>query len=233
MKSPLFRGYVPTKNKKCLEKFKSRKRLNRLEDVQDLEEYAGILGDETILIDVDDGETSDILFQIVKDLGLKCRVYATTRGKHFIFRNPEGFVEKSWTKQTLALGIETDAKVGRNNSYSILKFRGVERPILYDCSENDIQNLPKWLTPVKTGTELLHMQAGDGRNQALFNYILTLQSENFTKEEARECIRLINRYILDDPLPDRELETILRDEAFKTPVFFKGSTFFLTSLRCI
>lgn len=226
MKSPLFRGYVPTKNKKCLEKFKSRKRLNRLEDVQDLEEYAGILGDETILIDVDDGETSDILFQIVKDLGLKCRVYATTRGKHFIFRNPEGFVEKSWTKQTLALGIETDAKVGRNNSYSILKFRGVERPILYDCSENDIQNLPKWLTPVKTGTELLHMQAGDGRNQALFNYILTLQSENFTKEEARECIRLINRYILDDPLPDRELETILRDEAFKTPVFFKGSTFF-------
>lgn len=225
MKSPLFRGYVPTKNKKCLEKFKSRKRLNRLEDVQDLDEYAGILGDETILIDVDDGETSDILFQIVKDLGLKCKVYATTRGKHFYFRNPEGFVEKSWTKQTLALGIETDAKVGRNNSYSVLKFQGVERPILYDCPENDIQNLPKWLTPVKTGTEFLHMQAGDGRNQALFSYILTLQSENFTKEEARETIRLINRYILDEPLSDRELETILRDEAFKTPVFFKGSTF--------
>lgn len=225
MKSPLFRGYVPTKNKKCLEKFKSRKQLNRLEDVQDLDEYAGILGDETILIDVDDGETSDILFQIVKDLGLKCKVYATTRGKHFYFRNPEGFVEKNWTKQTLALGIETDAKVGRNNSYSVLKFNGQERPILYDCPEDDIQNLPKWLTPIKTGVKFLDMKAGDGRNQALFNYILTLQSEDFTREEARETIRLINRYILDDPLSDRELETILRDEAFKTPVFFKGSTF--------
>lgn len=186
--------YVPTKDKQCLEKFKGRKRLNRLEDVQDLDEYAGILGEETILIDVDDAETSDLLFQIVQDLGLKCRVYKTTRGKHFYFRNPEGYVEKSWTKQTLALGIETDAKVGRNNSYAIMRFNGVDREVLLDCPEDDIQDLPKWLTPVKTSMKFLDMRAGDGRNQALFNYILTLQSEDFTKEEARETIRMINRY---------------------------------------
>lgn len=225
MKSPLFRGYVPTKDKQCLEKFKGRKRLNTLEDVQDLDEYAAILGEETILIDVDDGETSDLLFKIVQDLALKCRVYATTRGKHFYFKNPEGYVEKSWTKQTLALGIETDAKVGRNNSYAIMRFKGVDRPMLQDCPEDEIQELPKWLTPVKTNMKFLDMEAGDGRNQSLFNYILTLQSEDFTKEEARETIRLINRYVLSDPLSERELETILRDDAFKKPVFFKGSTF--------
>ena len=118
----LFRGYVPTKDKQCLEKFKGRKRLNTLEEVQDLDEYAAILGEETILIDVDDTETSDLLFQIVQDLDLKCRVYSTTRGKHFYFRNPEGYVEKSWTKQTLALGIETDSKVVRNNSYACLLY---------------------------------------------------------------------------------------------------------------
>ena len=221
----LFRGYVPTKDKQCLEKFKGRKRLNTLEDVQDLDEYAAILGEETILIDVDDSETSDLLFKIVQDLALKCRVYATTRGKHFYFKNPEGYVEKSWTKQTLALGIETDAKVGRNNSYAIMRFKGVDRPMLQDCPEDEIQELPKWLTPVRTNMKFLDMEAGDGRNQSLFNYILTLQSEDFTKEEARETIRLINRYVLSDPLSERELETILRDDAFKKPVFFKGSTF--------
>lgn len=221
----LFRGYVPTKDKQCLEKFKGRKRLNTLEDVQDLDEYAAILGEETILIDVDDGETSDLLFKIVQDLALKCRVYATTRGKHFYFKNPEGYVEKSWTKQTLALGIETDAKVGRNNSYAIMRFKGVDRPMLQDCPEDEIQELPKWLAPVKTNMKFLDMEAGDGRNQSLFNYILTLQSEDFTKEEARETIRLINRYVLSDPLSERELETILRDDAFKKPVFFKGPTF--------
>lgn len=221
----LFRGYVPTKDKQCLEKFKGRKRLNTFEDVQDLDEYAAILGDETILIDVDDGKTSDLLFEIVQDLDLKCRVYATTRGKHFYFKNPEGLVEKSWTKQLLAVGIETDAKVGRNNSYAIMRFNGVDREIIQDCLEDEIQVLPKWLTPVKTNMKFLEMEAGDGRNQSLFNYILTLQSEDFTKEEARETIRMINRYILSDPLSDRELETILRDDAFQKPVFFKGSTF--------
>lgn len=221
----LFRGYVPTKDKQCLEKFKGRKRLNTLSEVADLDEYAGILGDETILVDVDDGPTSDLLFQMVQDLGLKCKVYATTRGKHFYFRNPEGLVEKSWTKQTLAVGITTDAKVGRNNSYAILKFKGVERPVLLDCPEDEIQELPKWLMPVKTNIDFLELGEGDGRNQSLFNYILTLQSEDFTKEEARECIRLINRYVLADPLSDRELEVILRDDAFKKTSFFNGSTF--------
>lgn len=216
---------MPTKDKQCLEKFKGRKRLNTFEDVQDLDEYAAILGDETILIDVDDGKTSDLLFEIVQDLDLKCRVYATTRGKHFYFKNPEGLVEKSWTKQLLAVGIETDAKVGRNNSYAIMRFNGVDREIIQDCPEDEIQVLPKWLTPVKTNMKFLEMEAGDGRNQSLFNYILTLQSEDFTKEEARETIRMINRYILSDPLSDRELETILRDDAFQKPVFFKGSTF--------
>ena len=221
----LFRGYVPTENKRCLEKFKGRKRLNTLSEVADLDEYAGILGDETILVDVDDGPTSDLLFQMVQDLGLKCKVYATTRGKHFYFRNPEGLVEKSWTKQTLAVGITTDAKVGRNNSYAILKFKGVERPVLLDCPEDEIQELPKWLMPVKTNIDFLELGEGDGRNQSLFNYILTLQSEDFTKEEARECIRLINRYVLAEPLSDRELEVILRDDAFRKTTFFKGNTF--------
>mgnify|MGYP000570977214 FL=1 len=146
-------------------------------------------------------------------------------GQALLFQESGRYVEKSWTKQTLALGIETDSKVGRNNSYAIMRFNGVDREIIQDCPEDEIQDLPKWLTPVKTNMKFLDMRAGDGRNQALFNYILTLQSEDFTKEEARETIRMINRYVLEDPLSDRELETILRDDAFKKPIFFKDKTF--------
>ena len=77
---PLFKGYVLTKDKQCLENFKGVKRLKTLDDVRDADEFAAILGEDTILIDVDDGPTSDLLFSMVQDLGLKCRVYATTRG---------------------------------------------------------------------------------------------------------------------------------------------------------
>ena len=51
----LFKAYVPTRDKKCLVRFKNRRSqdLYSLEDVEKMPEYAGILADETVLIDVD------------------------------------------------------------------------------------------------------------------------------------------------------------------------------------
>jgi putative DNA primase/helicase len=57
--------------------------------VKNLPEYAGILADDAILIDVDDKEQSDKLLKIVEDKELICRVYKTTRGKHFLFKNTD------------------------------------------------------------------------------------------------------------------------------------------------
>lgn len=219
----LFKGYVETKDKKCMEKFKGRTDLKTFEQVQSLSEFAGILGEETILIDIDDFETSEIIFKIVKDLQLKCRVYKTSRGKHFLFKNKDVTTNKTGCK--LAIGLDSDIKLGSRNSYSILKFGGKDREIIYDTPEDKIQEVPKWMTPVRSSFEFLDMEAGDGRNQALFNYILTLQSSDFTVEESRETIRLINSHVLKVPLKDSELDVVLRDDAFKKPIFFKGTTF--------
>lgn len=219
----LFKGYVETKDKKCIEKFKGRTDLKTFEQVQSLPEFAGILGDETILIDIDDFETSEIIFKIVKSMKLKCRVYKTSRGKHFLFKNKGVATNK--TKCKLAIGLTADIKLGIRNSYSILKFNNKNREIIYDTPEDKIQEVPKWMIPIKTSFEFLDMEAGDGRNQALFNYILTLQSADFTVEEARETIRLINSHVLKVPLKDSELDVVLRDDAFKKPIFFKGTTF--------
>ena len=220
----LYKGYVETKNKKCIEKFKGRTDFKTYKQVQSLPEFAGILATDTILIDIDDSEESEILFKIVQDLKLKCRVYKTTRGKHFLFKNT--LVESNRTHATLAIGITADIKIGKRNAYSVLKFNNKARQILYDEAENEeAQELPKWLLPVKTSVDFINMSAGDGRNQALFNYILTLQSNDFSKEEARETIKLINKYVLKEPLTDDEVDVIIRDEAFAKPVFFKGSSF--------
>ncbi len=219
----LFKGYVETKDKKCIEKFKARTDFKTHEQIKNLPEFAGILGDETVLIDIDELEPSDILFKIVNELQLKCRVYQTTRGKHFLFKNAS--LSKNWTKCKLSCCLQSDIKIGLRNSYSVLKFNGQERKIIYDVPEDEIQDLPKWLTPIKTSMDFLEMDEGDGRNQAFFNYILTLQSNDFTVEEARETIRIINKYVLKVPLSESELEVVLRDDAFKKPIFFKGSTF--------
>lgn len=219
-----FKGYVETKNKKCIEKFKGRTDFKTFEQVQSLPEYAGILAAETILIDVDDFEASEILFKVVKEYALTCRVYRTSRGKHFLFKNSGVPANKTGCK--LAIGLTADIKIGTRNSYEVLKYDNQNREILYDTAENEeAQQLPRWLFPVKSKMEFLNMETGDGRNQGLFNYILTLQSNDFSVEEARETIRIINKFVLKVPLSDDEIETVLRDDAFKKPVFFMGSTF--------
>ena len=220
----LFKGYVETRNKKCIEKFKDRTDLKTYEQVQALPEFAGVLADDVILIDIDDSKEAEILMSIIEEKQLNCRVYQTTRGKHFLFKN--NGIDKNGTKKKLAIGLTADIKVGSKNSYSILKFNNEERFIEWDIEPGEeYQQLPKWLFPVNSNMDFLDMEVGDGRNQALFNYILTLQASDFTVEEARETIRIINKHVLKVPLSDSELEVILRDDAFKKPIFFKGTTF--------
>ena len=218
----LYKGYIKTKDKKAAEKFKNRTDYKTYEEVQSFDEFAGILGEGTILIDIDDANQAEILANAVKEEKLNCKVIATTRGKHFLFKNAN--ISKCYTHVKLACGLTADIKVGVKNSYEILKVDGVERPAEWETGV--IDTVPKWLYPTERNTyEFLNMEDGDGRNQTFFNYILFLQSSDFSNEEVRDTIRKINRYVVKNPLSDDELEVILRDGAFNKPIFFKGATF--------
>lgn len=210
----LFRGYVATKNKKCLQKFANGERLLTLEEAKELPEYAGILAHDTVLIDIDDEHQSEIMMDIIENLKIDCKVICTTRGRHFYFKNKN--LKKCFTHAKLACGLTADIKIGLKNSYAILKFKGEERFCEWDSVdwEAPYRELPKWLMPINSSVDFLNMDDGDGRNQTLFNYIITLQKNGFEKEEVKDCLRLINKYILKSPLKDNELETIMRDEAF-------------------
>lgn len=220
----LYKGYIETRGKQPKEKLKNRTTWKSYDDVKDLPGFAGVLADDTILIDIDDGDQAEILMNIVEEYQLNCRVYKTTRGKHFLFKNKE--IERNKTHCTTGIGLTADIKLGSRLSYEVIKIDGEERFIEWDIEDgSEYQDVPKWLFPVKASADFITMDAGDGRNQALFNYILTLQSEGFSVDETRECIRILNRFVLKEPLPDDELEVILRDEAFQKPVFYNGSTF--------
>lgn len=219
----LYKGYIPTKDKVPQAKYKDGKNLLDFEQVKNLPEYAGVLADDVILIDVDDGDQSEMLMDIVEDLQLDCIVRQTSRGRHFLFRN-DG-VEKCGTHVRLACGLTADIKIGKNNSIQVLKVDGAERFVEWDTDGRDLQELPKWLFPVSSKTDLLHLDEGEGRNATLFGYILTLCNNGFTKDEARECLTIVNNHVFETPLPDEELEIIFRDEAFPAESFFNGRTF--------
>lgn len=216
-----YKGYVPTKGKVPTIRFKNGAQLKTFDEVKDLHEYAGILEDDYLVVDVDKMEQAEILMNIVEDLQIDCVVRQTSKGKHFLFRNSG--VETCRTGVKLACGLVADIKIGRNNSTQQVKIGGVERFIEWDCEE--AQPLPKWLFPVKSNVDLFNMEEGEGRNSTLYSYILTLTNAGFSQEESRECLRIINKYILKESLSEDELETIMRDEAFPKDTFFNGKAF--------
>lgn len=219
----LFRGYIVTNGKASMQKFKDADLLT-LDDVRDADSYAGVLGSQTILIDIDDGDQAETLMNIVEEKQLNCLVLQTSRGKHFYFKNTG--INTNGVHKRLACGLVADIKCGTKASYGVLKKDGEERFVEWEPEfEGEFDELPKWLEPVSGAKDFNDLAEGDGRNQSLFTYILTLQSEGYTKEETRETIRVINDFVLKEPLDQGELETILRDDAFSKEVFYQKNTF--------
>ena len=223
IKTDIYKGYIETHNKAPMNKYKNAKKFLTFEQVQDLSEYAGILADDIILIDIDDGPQSEILMNIVEDMQLNCIVRQTSRGKHFLFKNSG--VQRCATHKKLACGLEADIKIGKSNGLQVLKFNNEERFIEWDTDGQDLQDLPRWLFPVSSKVDFFNMEEGDGRDSALFSYILTLVNAGFSKEESRECIEIINKYILKDSLSPEDIERITRDEAFPAETFYDGKKF--------
>ena len=217
----LYKGYVSTSGKRSTMPFKDKSAsdLLSLEEAQKFSEYAGILADDTVLVDIDDGEQSRILLDVVRLKGLKCKVLATTRGAHFLFKTSHPMQNRTHCK--LGIGLTADIKGGGRASYEVLKYNGKEREVLYDSGE--YETLPKYLYPIKTSMNVLDLAEGEGRNNALFSYILPLQQNEFNMEECRECIKIINEFVLKDPLSESELASVIRDGAFEKP---QATTFF-------
>lgn len=216
----IFKGYVQLDGKKSLTKFKTDDTLLTYEQVKNTPGFGGVLADGIILIDVDDSDDANILYSILEQNNIQCPVLKTDRGMHFYFTNTTA--DKCGTNVRLALGINADIKVG--TSYAVLKKDGVPR-IFINSENTPTPLLPKFLTPISSKINFKELDAGEGRNNALFGYILPLQAEGFSVEEARQTITLINDYILKDPLSSDELDVILREDSFKKELFFNKKTF--------
>ena len=217
----LYRGYVKTRNKKCVEKFKDRTDLMNLEQAQQLDEYAGILAENIVLVDFDDETHAKIAMDIVKEEQLDCIAVKTSRGVHLYFKCNE-YTQNCRTGASLACGLKADIKLGSRNSYAICKFNGVEREVIHQTEKLD--EIPPYFIPMKTNVDFVNMENGDGRNQTLYNHILTLQSLGLSKENIRLVLEIANDFVFDEPLSHSELEIIGRDEAFQKDSFFDGST---------
>lgn len=139
-------------------------------------------------LDFDDSSYGDVFLEIVKDLKLKTIMIETTRGKHFIFKTDKEKY-KDWTHINIWCGLICDSKGnGTNESrtkYEVIKSKGkLRKQTLLNCNSLDeVGILPKWCYG-STKAQYLRLKEGEGRDTTLFNYIITLMKNDFTKSEV-------------------------------------------------
>lgn len=220
--SGLYKGFIATDGKQPMEKYKGLNKFKCYKDVAKLPSFAGVLRDDCIMVDLDDAESAEKMMQIVEDLQIRCRVTCTKRGKHFTFRNSG--VEKCGTGLKLACGLVADIKTG--GMPEVLKVDGEERFCEWgevDPEAGEYDELPIWMHPVTTKMDFTQTVS---RNNDFYGYILVLQTQlAMTNDQVKKTIKIINDYVLPEPLEDSELDVILRDEAFEKPIFFEGKKF--------
>ena len=225
MINKLFKGFIEIDNtKRPMEKYRDRTDFKSYSEIKNLNNYAGVLKNNVVLVDIDDSVQAEKVLNLVKGLDLNTLAIKTTRGIHLYFISDENIVDRNKTNANTPIGVDIDVKLGSRNGLGILKINGKERDILY--KSDTIDTVPNLFRPInKNSYDFFNLGEGE-RNQTFFNYILTLQRENISTPEIREIITLINNYIIDEPLGVDELKTILRDESFDNQLnFTKGNKF--------
>lgn len=220
--SGLYKGFIATEGKQPIEKYKGLDKFKTYAEAQKLPSFAGVLRDDCIMIDVDDADQAEKMMQIIEDRQIQCRVTCTKRGKHFTFRNSG--VDKCGTGLKLACGLTADIKTG--GMPEVLKVDGEERFCEWGEENPEVgeyDELPLWMHPVNSKMDFTQTVS---RNSDFFGYILVLQTQlAMNKDQCKETIKIINNYVLPEPLEDSELDVILRDDSFEKPIFFQGKTF--------
>lgn len=209
--------YIILSDKCPTHPFKDGKGAKTFDEVKEFDNYAVIVPNGYVVLDFDTVSDAQIMLKIIESLNLKTLVFKTNRGIHCWFKSSET-TPKNFIKNRLAIGIYADRKVGGRNAYVKIKSDGKRREILRKHNLDDLDILPKWLTSVSAPSgkfSFKEMGDGSGRNQELFNYVVYMQSKGFSREEIRQSIHIINDYVLAEPLPNSEISSITRDEAFK------------------
>lgn len=166
-----------------------------------------------VAVDIDDAGQAEKLTELVKGENLRCQIMQTTRGRHFWFRAAEPV--KNSIKTTIGIGLVADYRSWGKHAQVCVKFKGVWREWLTDYSWEELDELPRWLRPLRQNKwRFDEMGDGDGRNAALYAYQIELSKRGYTQREAKYVLSLINRYIFREPLEDGEFATVSREEAY-------------------
>ena len=100
-------------------------KLYKLEDITDQPNIGMIVEEPFVVLDLDDKDQFEILYKIITDENIPCKIMKTTRGGHFWFKNLEPITNH--VHINTPIGLEIDIRSWGKKSYVVIKQDGKMR----------------------------------------------------------------------------------------------------------
>ena len=161
-----------------------------------------LLTKDEIVIDIDHLPKESIR-ELCKTFDIKTQIVWTNRGAHLYFKKPP---RHRRTDGVCRLGFEIEELTCTNRPNGVtVKRDGVLREIENAGAR---EALPDIFTVSKRFEDLTGLSEGDGRNRKLYTHKMTLNN----CEDWFRIIRFINEHVFDEPLPQKEFDSLSRAE---------------------
>lgn len=226
----MINGYCKSRGKRPLEKEEDRTYYDVIPDSYN-GDFQGRLKQGYLKLDIDDFDhrtgaivdsikgiaRSEAIKAILDNKGYKYNLIITENGKQFYFKVPNNLIDSNKINWYSPIGVKCEWKLGGGTSkeHVPIKVNGVIRDWVKGSIDNEtIDYLPVFLYPLQKSKHKpfdLEIASG-GRNNALSEYAFYLSNKGYSAEDIDTIIRLMNQYILDEPLSEKEIDIILRPE---------------------
>lgn len=161
-----------------------------------------LLTKDEIVIDIDHLPKESIR-ELCKTFDIKTQIVWTNRGAHLYFKKPP---RHRRTDGVCRLGFEIEELTCANRPNGVtVKRAGVLREIENAGAR---EALPDIFTVSKRFEDLTGLSEGDGRNRKLYTHKMKLNN----CEDWFRIIRFINEHVFDEPLPQKEFDSLSRAE---------------------
>ena len=208
----------PALNKHPVLKFETGNDINAVNPNE--ESLIWFLRNPYVVVDIDDMKNALLLNKILKNNNYNYIAYLSkSKGAHFIFHSKQ-LLKSNSGKCWLDFPVEIKAWSPTKVRHVVIKDNFKFRTFI-NVTNTKLSEIPFWLLPHKKNKVFPSIKGaveGDERNNSLFTLIrLCKNNKNCnTWEDLTEYINIINNYIFDQPIINKELEdTVLRQEIEK------------------
>ena len=159
---------------------------------------------------------SEIVLKYLDSNNYHYSAIRTEHGIHIVMLLPEGFsIPSNRLNWYCTLGIRLEVHVTK--VFEPIVVNGIHRSFIKGGFDADVDELAPALFPLQKGREKpfrMVFESGD-RNNHFSEYAFHLANAGLEVEQIKEVIHAINDFVLEEPLSDNEINTILRPETME------------------